>query len=504
MSKRILRFAAAALALAGAPAFAQAQAQLCTATGHYYEIVATASIGWDEARTAAAARSRNGVQGHLATLTSAEEDACVDGIRATFFNTQGPAQVWIGGFQADTSVEPGGGWEWLNGEGSIPGVDSDAPDAYADWAVDEPNNTAPGEQHLALGRFEIGLGWNDEGSAPDTILGYVVEYGATAAAQNCREGADGVGGLFGCNITGSMNLELVNNSFLEEGNTVTQNLLRPDVTDPAKCTGEFAFPDPRVRTDGRPMAIRELDVFAELGGGVAGELILDSHTYGSPCFAVIKGGANFELVDTLPGTGLKAIVATTTQIPESVPGIGNVFACFGELNTITNTINRDLQTSTQSTYQTDDKGLMVELSAAAMTNHCNSPSRQATFKFSYYVLNTHEDCGLDILIDGKQAVRACFQALAVAKFDALDIALANAAGNLQKPKFSTLSSQLNQARSMIASGQYAKGKARLETLLASVTSATWTADADNHPGNLLMRITNLLYRIDQLQKSLTL
>jgi hypothetical protein len=44
----------------------------------------------------------------------------------------------------------------------------------------------------------------------------------------------------------------------------------------------------------------------------------------------------------------------------------------------------------------------------------------------------------------------------------------------------------------------------LETLLASVTSATWTADADNDPGNLLMRITNLLYRIEQLQKSRTL
>jgi hypothetical protein len=502
MSKQVVWYAAAAVALAGAPAVAQDNAEFCDATGHYYEVIAgehVQGISWTVARDAAAQLSRNGVQGHLATLTSAGEDACVDQIRANTLG-DGPAQVWIGGFQSDGAVEPGGGWQWLNDEGSIPGVNGG--EVYANWANLEPNNSNGLEHHLALGRFGTGLGWNDEGTAPDSILGYVVEFGDTTAAQNCFE-VDGVGGGFGCNITGAMNLELNDGSTLPPGATITQNLLRPDVTDPAKCTGEFAFPDPRVGVDGRPIANRELDVFAELGGGEPGALILDTHTYGSPCFAVIEGGANFELVDTLPGTGLKAIVATTTQIPEAVPGIGKIFGCLGELNEA-GTINRDLQTSTQSTYQTDDRNLMVEMSAAAMTNHCNSPSRQATFKFSYYVLNTHEDCGLDILIDGKQAVRACFQALAVAKFDALDIALLNAADNLQKPKFSTLSSQLNQARSMIAAGQYAKGKTRLETLLASVTSATWTADSDNDPGNLFMRIVNLIYRIEQLQRSMTL
>ncbi len=468
MSKQIVWYAAAAMAIAGGPAFAQDNAEFCEATGHYYQVVVASAISWTAASDAAALLNRNGVQGHLATLTSAEENACVDQIREDALG-EGPAQAWIGGFQNTESpdfAEPGGGWEWLNDEGSIPGEDSDEP--YADWADTggntEPNDLVGAEQHLALGRFGTGLGWNDEGTAPDSILGYIVEFGDTAAAQDCRE-IDGVGGDFGCNITGAMNLELNDNSTLPPGATVTQNLLRPDVIDLDKCTGEFAFPDPRVGTDGRPIDVRQLDVFAELGGGTPGELWLDEHTYGSPCFAVIKGGANFELIDTLPGTGLKAIVATTTQIPEAVPGIGNVFSCFGEAGNI------DLQTSTQSTYQTDDRNLMVEMSAAAMTNYCNSPSRQATFKFSYYVLNTHEDCNLDIVIDGKQAVRNCFQALAVAKFDALDIALANAADNLQKPKFSTLTSLLNQARSMIESRQYAKAKARLEQLLVSVKSA---------------------------------
>lgn len=493
MSKQVVWYAAALLAAASAPAAGQEQAQLCEATGHYYEVVAVSAIDWSAARDAAAGLSRNGVQGHLATLTSAEEDACVDQIRAEHFDTNGPAQVWIGGFQADGAVEPGGGWEWLNDEGSIPGADSEEP--YADWADLEPNNSGGVEQHLALGRFGLGLGWNDEGTAPSSILGYIVEFGDTADAQDCLEGNDGVGGDFGCNITGAMNLELEDNSNLQAGNTITQNLLRPEAADLDKCTGEFAFPDPRVGLDGRPIAIRELDVFAELGGGTPGALILDAHTYGSPCFAVIKGGANFELIDTLPGTGLKAIVATTTQLPESVPGIGNVFSCFGEAG------NYDLQASTQSTYQTDDRNLMVEMTAAAMTNYCNSPSRQATFKFSYYVLNTHEDCGLDIDIDGAQAVHACFQGLAAAKFDALDLALANSADVLQKPKFSSLDSQLNQARSMISAGQYAKGNDRLESLLAAVQGATWIPDADNDPGNLIMRITNLLYRIEQLQAS---
>ena len=72
-----------------------------------YQAVAAPGITWSDARTAAAAMKRRGCVGHLATITSQEEN---DFIAGTF-----PEAVaggyWLGGFQPPGSVEPGGGWE---------------------------------------------------------------------------------------------------------------------------------------------------------------------------------------------------------------------------------------------------------------------------------------------------------------------------------------------------------------------------------------------------------
>ena len=490
--------ASATVLLAGV---VQAEPVLSPTTGHYYEVLPGPAITWDEADAIAAGLSHLGVPGHLATITSAEEDQFVDQLRQDALDDSVIAQpqVWIGGYQADGAGEPGEGWQWVNGEGAIPGTDSTDP--YANWALDEPNDTGEGdglEQHLTLGRFGLGAGWNDEGSAPETIGGFIVEFDNTAAAGNCLEDDDGASELTGgCNPSGVQLVQLPNESVIQPGYSISQFLVKPD---PDKkddypqaqfCPGDYAFPDIRVDVNGRPNGpMVPLDVFAVLGGGEPGALIMDAHTYGSPCFAVVKGAANFELVDVLVEGG----VATNTQYPDDVPGIGGTFACYDPVT------NPDLQLGTQFTYQTDDLQLMAERTAAAMTNYCNSPSRGATFKFSYYVLNTHEDCGLDrSQPGGRKAVIQCFEDLAVAKFDMLEIALFAAADSLVRPKFSALTSKLNKARSMIDTGQYAKGEARLLELLNMVRSGTWTPDSDNDPGNLEMRILNLLFRIDQLQ-----
>ena len=73
------------------------------------------------------------------------------------------------------------------------------------------------------------------------------------------------------------------------------------------------------------------------------------------------------------------------------------------------------------------------------------------------------------------------------------------ADGLVKPKYSTLSSKLNQARSMVDTGQWGKARTRLLDLLALVRGGTWNVDSDNDPGNLEMRILNLLFRVEQLK-----
>ena len=52
---------------------AVASPTLCEANGHYYEII-SGYISWNDAKTAAENMTWNGYQGHLVTLTSAEEE----------------------------------------------------------------------------------------------------------------------------------------------------------------------------------------------------------------------------------------------------------------------------------------------------------------------------------------------------------------------------------------------------------------------------------------------
>lgn len=64
------------------------------ANGHYYELVAVrgSGVNWHEARAAAAARASNGTTGHLATVTSAQEDNFL----ISNFSRIRPEYVWLG------------------------------------------------------------------------------------------------------------------------------------------------------------------------------------------------------------------------------------------------------------------------------------------------------------------------------------------------------------------------------------------------------------------------
>ena len=127
--------------------------------GHHYEVVISSDgLDWADARADAESRSLDGVPGHLATITSAEEDHWFQDAFAHVFNA-GP---WLGGFQPEGSGEPEDDWQWVTGE----------PFVYTNWGDGEPND-ADGEDCM---QYLPGPAWNDFpcGAGPGAV--YVVEY----------------------------------------------------------------------------------------------------------------------------------------------------------------------------------------------------------------------------------------------------------------------------------------------------------------------------------------
>ena len=108
-------------------------------------------------------------EGHLAVITSAEEDAFIDQLRAKC----GLDELWAGGFQPLNQAVTTAGWRWVLTGASIPGVNGGS--AYSNWQVDEPNDYygPASEQYLGIGRTGS-FGWNDEGN-PSNLAGYVIE-----------------------------------------------------------------------------------------------------------------------------------------------------------------------------------------------------------------------------------------------------------------------------------------------------------------------------------------
>jgi len=140
------------LAFAGVTS-ARAEVFFCSATGHYYQAVpeGAAYRSWFAAQAEAEAMTFAGVQGRLATIESAEENAC---IAANIPLPTAPAGLWVGGFQdpgAGDYAEPAGGWYWGTGEGF----------AYTNWWTGQPDNdTLHGDENcLTIGG--AGFQWND-------------------------------------------------------------------------------------------------------------------------------------------------------------------------------------------------------------------------------------------------------------------------------------------------------------------------------------------------------
>lgn len=147
-----------------------AQPQFYPGTGHYYEPVLHhhGALSWDNVKAEAASCSFLGVRGHLATITSQEENDFIAQMCLALGYDTG---FFIGAYQPPDSPEPAGGWSWITGE----------PWGYDSWRLGEPNNS--GDEYVAYitsSQTQGLLGsWNDitgiVHSARDWSH-YVIEY----------------------------------------------------------------------------------------------------------------------------------------------------------------------------------------------------------------------------------------------------------------------------------------------------------------------------------------
>ncbi|MGV3695661.1 Ig-like domain-containing protein [Flavobacterium sp.] len=156
------------------------QANYLPSNGHYYLYVPNLGITWSAAKIAAENSTYYGLQGYLATITSAEE--------AQIAGEQTTGAGWIGG--SDEALE--GTWKWMTGpelgltfwQGNFTGFTTN----YAFWNSGEPNNVIDGnnvdEDYAHITAVGVGIrgSWNDlsnTGSASGDYQpkGYIVEYG---------------------------------------------------------------------------------------------------------------------------------------------------------------------------------------------------------------------------------------------------------------------------------------------------------------------------------------
>ena len=141
--------------------------------GHYYEYVGFAdqfnySTEWLWQQSNSQLHWFDGNRGHLATITSASENAFVTSLLPH------DSRVWIG--LSDRNSE--GEYYWTNGE----------PFSYSNWNPNQPDNANNDENYIEL--LQYSGKWNDNVSNYDDIDGKVIEYtpGISAPVWNPENG----------------------------------------------------------------------------------------------------------------------------------------------------------------------------------------------------------------------------------------------------------------------------------------------------------------------------
>lgn len=153
---------------------------LWSQNGHVYEIVVNRDgMTWEQANSIAQSKSINGVQGHLATITSAEENNFAFNLLSK--QDQVGLITTFGG--SDAALE--GDWRWVTGP------ESGAAMQYTNWAPGEPNNgkvswgNFPSQDYVVYFPPEWygGGKWDDQWNNPSSLAqgkinALIVEYSA--------------------------------------------------------------------------------------------------------------------------------------------------------------------------------------------------------------------------------------------------------------------------------------------------------------------------------------
>ena len=142
---------------------------------HVYEIVVNKDgMTWDQANSIAQSKSLNGVQGHLATITSAEENS----IAYSLVAKQSDVMMYTALGGSDEGSE--GNWRWVTGP------ERGAVMQYTNWIPGEPNNGwGPPQNVLAFATGEAKQpgkwddGWRDPGIVGQPkFTALIIEYSA--------------------------------------------------------------------------------------------------------------------------------------------------------------------------------------------------------------------------------------------------------------------------------------------------------------------------------------
>ncbi len=143
---------------------------------NYYDFILSDGVLWSAADTAAAASSYMSVNGHLATVTSAAENAFLASLISSPPSTFTGA--WLGGTAGFSfSGGPPGGW--------LVGPEANTAFTFTNWNNVEPNNA--GYLYMNIGATApnggvLGKWFDDSGTqgtpdnVSDPVKGYFVEY----------------------------------------------------------------------------------------------------------------------------------------------------------------------------------------------------------------------------------------------------------------------------------------------------------------------------------------
>ena len=451
------------------PALASAAPVQDPLSGRWYEVRLDSGISWTDANAQANNATHLGIQGGLATINSADENAFVALLRAQANLPGNRPYLWLGGFQDPSAAEPGSGWQWLNAELIIP------QSTYTNWDLltqpPQPDNSNSSD-FLAIGP---GGTWYDSRSQDGS--GYVIEYGdqlAPFASIKCKVSPQNPRG---CNLTGDlfegkMEMELPATALPPVGAqyAVTAYL----VHDPRVASGRCGkdplplFPHPATQ-------LPQVEVPATMCG--------------DPDFVIAKV--------TGVGTAFQ-ITKDIVQVTGATELLNNQFDCFAPIPPDTDQTHRDITAYQPSqgpifanlafkdgVHHPALKGTMEDLTIKCDSGKIGGPGRSwYSFGLRYFVPEGFTSHGWLLEVTSF-------------KFDVQLFAIQQAKPALKNGDFTSIMSQTSAAKGDLTNGNFGEALVHLENVRKALNAAVFKATGKNDHGEIKARNEALIFTIKE-------